>query len=445
MPGPVPQSQRPAEPWPDQPAFPASASEKVPAQYSKSATNRAERDLERSTRLLRERVAELSAIADQRAAQLRSMAVTLTQTEQRERRRLAQLLHDHLQQLLVAARLNTTLVRRRVDDEEALRGLAQVDELVNESIEVSRSLTVALAPPVLYDVGLIAALQWLVRHMADNRHLAVSLKTEPVSEPADLETRVILFDSIRELLLNVARHAATPQAFVDLHRGADGRIEAIVYDKGQGFDPDLLPSGADTNGFGMFRIRQRVELFGGTMELQSAPGQGTRVAIAVPGSTTAESSPSDWASDAPDPLRRSQRAEPETGAATAYHPRRIRVLLVDDHEIVREGLASLLLAEPDLDVVAQGCDGQEAVELAHSLHPDVILMDVSMPRLDGIEATRRIKADMPDVHIIGLSMHEKEDMARAMARAGASAYLSKNGCSDSLISTIRDEVAGSIS
>jgi DNA-binding NarL/FixJ family response regulator len=93
--------------------------------------------------------------------------------------------------------------------------------------------------------------------------------------------------------------------------------------------------------------------------------------------------------------------------------------------------------EPDMEVVGQAADGQEAVELTAMVRPDVVLMDVTMPRLDGIEATRRIKSEMPYVRVIGLSMHEKEDLARAMQEAGAVAYLSKNGCSETLIETIR--------
>lgn len=115
----------------------------------------------------------------------------------------------------------------------------------------------------------------------------------------------------------------------------------------------------------------------------------------------------------------------------------IRVLLVDDHRLLREGLAGLLQREPDLEVIGQAADGQAAVEMARELHPDVILMDVTMPRMSGIEATRRIAHEMPDIRIVGLSMHEADEIGAAMRRAGASDYVVKDGPSDDLISAIR--------
>ncbi len=116
---------------------------------------------------------------------------------------------------------------------------------------------------------------------------------------------------------------------------------------------------------------------------------------------------------------------------------KIRVLLADDHAVLRAGMTSLLNDEPDIEVIGEACDGQMAVELAADLQPDVILMDVTMPRLNGIEATRQIMAQLPRVRIIGLSMHEQESMAVAMRRAGAKAYLTKDGRSEALIDAIR--------
>ena len=116
---------------------------------------------------------------------------------------------------------------------------------------------------------------------------------------------------------------------------------------------------------------------------------------------------------------------------------RIRVLLVDDHRVLREGIAGLLKQEPDIEVVGQASDGVCAIEMARSLHPDVILMDVTMPRMSGIEATRRICHEMPGVRVVGLSMHEDQEMGAAMRRAGAADYLVKDGPSHTLVSAIR--------
>lgn len=122
---------------------------------------------------------------------------------------------------------------------------------------------------------------------------------------------------------------------------------------------------------------------------------------------------------------------------------RIRILLADDHRIVREGLTVMLRGQNDFQVIGEAADGLEAIERANALRPDVVVMDVSMPRLGGVEATRRIKEQHPDIRIVGLSLHEAEDMAGAMSQAGASAYLRKDGPSHQLFATIREVCGGS--
>ncbi|MBI4862521.1 MAG: response regulator [Candidatus Riflebacteria bacterium] len=133
---------------------------------------------------------------------------------------------------------------------------------------------------------------------------------------------------------------------------------------------------------------------------------------------------------------------PEThrGAAGGGSHRRgepTRVLVVDDHRIVREGLARLLELEPGIEVVGQAPDGQRAIELAGTVSPDVIVMDVNLGEMSGVEATRRILALNRRARIIGLSMHVDRHVATAMFDAGAIAYLTKNGPPEDLIAAIR--------
>jgi len=116
---------------------------------------------------------------------------------------------------------------------------------------------------------------------------------------------------------------------------------------------------------------------------------------------------------------------------------KIRIFVVDDHRVIRQGLFALLSFHSDIEMVGEAADGQEAVDKARQLHPDVILMDINMPGMDGIQATRIIHSELPGVRIIGLSMHDKQDQADQMIQAGASAYCSKDGSTDELLSAIR--------
>jgi CheY-like chemotaxis protein len=136
---------------------------------------------------------------------------------------------------------------------------------------------------------------------------------------------------------------------------------------------------------------------------------------------------------------RSYFAPPEGKASAPFPVERnvIRVLLADDHEILRAGIASLLTSARGIQVVGEAGDGARAVELATELEPDVVVMDVTMPKMNGIEATEQIVSSLPNVRVIGLSMHSESDMAQAMQRAGASAYVTKGGAAIDLIDAIR--------
>ena len=142
-----------------------------------------------------------------------------------------------------------------------------------------------------------------------------------------------------------------------------------------------------------------------------------------------------------------EAAPPERAPVSARHRepagrvagggKRIRVLLVDDHVIVRQGLVRLLNAESDLEVVGEASDGKEAVGLTRRLQPDLVIMDVSLRDMTGVEASRAIRAEFPSVQVIGLSMYDEAEEGAAMREAGAVDYLSKLGPSEALLTAIR--------
>jgi signal transduction histidine kinase len=378
------------------------------------------------------RVAQRTAEAQARAEQLHGLALALADAEARERKRLAQVLHDHFQQLLSAAKLKAGLVRRISDDPQLQDGVRQVEQLIKEAISASRSLTAELNPPVLYDAGLNAATEVLAQSIEERHALSISVATEPRAEPAVEQVRVLLFEALRELLLNVVHHAKATAARVTSSLTGDGRIEFVVSDNGQGFDVSALSARQQRNGsqpFGLLEIRERLGFIGGTMKITSEIGKGTQVSLTVPaelrrpaeraGNTSPVAKPS---------ARRSRPLRPGTVA---------RVIVADDHAIFREGLITLLAHEPMLQVVGEAGDGEQTVRLARELRPDLLLLDITMPKLNGIEVATILTRELPELRIVGLSMHKEHDMASAMLAAGAVAYVTKGGSSDTLLEMVR--------
>jgi two-component system response regulator NreC len=120
----------------------------------------------------------------------------------------------------------------------------------------------------------------------------------------------------------------------------------------------------------------------------------------------------------------------------------IKVLLADDHRIMREALRSLIEKESDMKVVGEAADGRAAVRLSRELSPDVVIMDITMPELNGVEATNQILSEAPNVKILGLSMHSDEHFVAGMLKAGGSGYLLKDCAAEELVQAIRSVIAG---
>lgn len=403
------------------------------------ALRESEQRLKEINASLEERVAERTAALEQRAWQLRALTAVLTQAEQRERRRIGDVLHDHLQQLLVAGRIQLDTAANAVENEQAAQGIRRAQDLLDQSIQESRSLTAELIPPVLYDAGLAAALESLGRWMQAHQGLQVTVSASECTDPAGEDLRVLLFQATRELLLNVVKHAGTERAEVTVRRPRRDRLEVTVRDAGRGFDStrELRPA-SDHARFGLFGLRERIAWLGGEMTVDSVPGQGTCVTLVVPDDAASEGTA---APAAREPTPRETPGANPPAAERGDSRNATAVVLADDHTIVREGLANALAGEPDIAVLGEAADGQEAVDLVRRVRPDVVVLDVSMPTMSGIEAARTITTEFPSMRVVGLSMHDHADMAAAMREAGAAAYLNKAAAADRLLAVIRGETS----
>jgi PAS domain S-box-containing protein len=387
---------------------------------------RAEEALRDLNATLESKVAERTEVLEHRTRQLQKLTLELAQTEDRERKRMAEILHDDLQQILAAAKFHLSVMRSRVKHDASVGAVGvQIDEMLNEAIEKSRGLAHDLSPAVLHHSDFTETLRWLAGQIEAKHGLAVHVRARGTVDLPSETLANLLYRTAQELLFNVVKHARAKEADITLRQHGHC-IGLSVSDQGRGFDPQQLRA---MTGYGLLSIRERIELLGGRVKIRSAPGEGSTVLVIVPNSLTAGTTPEVRTRPGGQPTEAGRWLHKENG--------RLRVLLADDHRIVREGLRLLLCDQPDVEVVGEAAHGREAVDLALRLEPDVVIMDFALPLIDGDVATRQIKEHLPRTRVIALSTYNEPQKMERMFRAGAEGYVLKTASSEELLAAIR--------
>jgi signal transduction histidine kinase/DNA-binding NarL/FixJ family response regulator len=368
---------------------------------------------------------------------LRALATELNLAEQRERKRLATELHDHLQQMLVLGKLKLGQGKRLAESApHCFQVFEQTDQILSDALAYTRTLAAELSPPVLRDHGLCAGLKWLGDYM-HKHNLAVT-----VTAPDRLDIKlpedqvVLLFQSVRELLVNSLKHSGAGRATVIMEQRS-GQLQVEVSDEGKGFDfgagdaaEQRIANCGISSKFGLFSIHERMRALGGSFELHSGVGQGTVATLSLPLPGHDQSAGS---------VKREPPVRPRALLnAAAENSNSLRVVLVDDHAMVRQGLRSLLTSYPDIQIVAEAADGLEALSVVDEHRPNVVVMDINMPKMDGIEATARIKARYPHIAVVGLSVNTGRENQEAMLKAGAAMLLTKEAAVEQLYDVIQN-------
>jgi two-component system CheB/CheR fusion protein len=233
--------------------------------------------LQELNKTLERQVAERTALADARAGQLQALAVELIEAEERERRRIAQLLHDDLQQLLACAKMQLETYCETPADQL----LTQIKSLLVESISKSRSLSHELSPPVLQSAGIVTVLQWVIQRMREKFDLQAELRGDDVDLHDHAPLKAFVLRAVQELLFNVVKHAGVSKATIDLSR-SESQLIVCVGDHGKGFDPTVLNSWTTSSGLGLLSLRERASYMGGDFSIESAPGKGSRFTLKLP-------------------------------------------------------------------------------------------------------------------------------------------------------------------
>jgi signal transduction histidine kinase len=213
---------------------------------------------------------------------LRSLTLELTLAEEKERRRIAVELHDHVGQNLAYCKIKLNEIEKDAPSSPLFQPINELTNIINETIQYTRSLTFELSPPVLYELGLEHAIEWLGEQVLSRRDIHFRLDTDNLLAPISKKLKILLFQIVRELLTNVAKHAQAKETLVFIRKTGDN-IMINVEDDGIGFDVSKTTEYRKSPaGYGLFSIRERLKLIDGYFDIKSSHGNGTKVSILVP-------------------------------------------------------------------------------------------------------------------------------------------------------------------
>lgn len=210
---------------------------------------------------------------------LRSLTSELALAEERERRRIAVEVHDRIAQNLAFAKISLGGLRAAMPSAESAETAGQVIKLIDDTIQDTRALVSELALPILYELGFVPAVEFLTQQTERRHNIIFAFDDDGQPKPLSDDLRVLLFQAVRELLVNIVKHAQARKAKVLLRADGD-QVLVEVKDDGVGFDTTKIESNADC--FGLFSIQQRLEPLGGSLSVESKIGHGTRVTLVAP-------------------------------------------------------------------------------------------------------------------------------------------------------------------
>ena len=363
-----------------------------------------------------------------------------------ERNRLAREIHDTVAQSLagVLMQVETAETYLNAGDYSTVGAmLASARVQCRKALEDTRRAVQGLAPPSLEQVSLSDALVEEARLFAAEMGVDAPFITTGEEQPLTAEQRLALLRIAQEALNNARKYSRAQRVRIGLQYGSD-TVVLIVDDDGAGFDAGARPAPGSAGGYGLFGMEERARLLGGEVQIDSTPGWGTRIRAVLPYRLMRESvelrapvspSPSHAALA---PIRLASAPQGSYGEGR----RALRVLIADDHAIVRQGLRDILEAQGSVLVVGEAENGADAVERAAELRPDVVLMDLQMPEVDGLEGLRRLHAESPELPVIVLTTFETEGSVGQALTAGARGYLLKDTSPADLVAAIHSVYRG---
>ena len=364
-------------------------------------------------------------------ASLRHLSARLLQLQDEERRRIARDLHDITGQKIVVLsmaldRLARCLNSAGSDAKEALRESREMARTIGDE---TRTLSYLLHPPLLDECGLGSAVRWYAEGF--EKRSGIKLKVDIGDDlprlPSEAETA--LFRVVQESLTNVHRYSGSTTANIRIALDPGGvRLEVIDY--GKGLKAKAAHAAAEASGplgVGIPGMRERLHQLDGHLEVDFAKN-GTRVLATLPVRKQ------DWA--------KAHSAEANSQSSQAEIEARRRILIADDHEVMRRGLRGLIESQEEWAVCGEAVEGEEAVRKSAELNPDLVIMDINMPGLSGIDAAVKIKAENAATRILFFTVHDSDQVVQEVVEVGAQGYVAKSRAGQDLVEAVRRVLDG---
>jgi two-component system, NarL family, sensor kinase len=363
---------------------------------------------------------------------LRHLSARLLQLQDEERRRIARDLHDITGQKVAVLSMTLDRLARLVDqrrpEHESIKESRDIVAQIGEEI---RTLSYILHPPLLDECGLASAVHWYAEGFEKRSGIKLEVAIDPNLPRLPIDAETTLFRVVQESLTNVHRYSGSTVAKIRISE-VSGEVRLEVVDHGLGIKGAAARAKLDGPaplGVGIPGMRERLHQLGGGLSVDFGTN-GTRVVATLPIKKAIQESED------------SQSGTSLSVAMRSAQDARRRVLIADDHELMRRGLRGLIESHDEWAVCGEAVEGSEAVRKAAELRPDLVILDVNLPGLSGIEAAARIRQERQEAKILFFTVHDSEETIREIMDAGGHGYVAKSRASQDLIEAVRNILAG---
>jgi PAS domain S-box-containing protein len=374
---------------------------------------------------------------------LRNLSGRLLRLQDEERRRISRDLHDVTGQKLALLSMDLSSIVKHKDiskNEEVNRLLTESVSLSNDVNKEIRTLSYLLHPPLLDELGLSSAVEWFSQGFENRTGIRVGVDIPSGFMRLAPDAEVALFRIVQESLANVHRYSGSATAYVRA-RSDGGEVRLEIGDFGKGIHsessktegPSLAPLGVGIQG-----MKERVRQLSGTLEITSRPGRGTLVTAILPVSNRR----SEVVYAEPDASIQEVPMVSEPSVSEPSVTWRKRILIADDHDVLRRGIRTMLESDPELEVCGEAVDGKDALEKTLAQTPDLVILDINMPVMNGLDVLRQIVRHRPQTKVLAFSVHDSKQIVDEILAAGAHSYLSKATAGQHLVHEVRLLLSG---